>query len=374
MTHAPAAPAVRIRNVSKHFASGARGAAAPVRAVDDVSLDIRAGEFFALLGPSGCGKTTLLRMIAGLELPTAGQIEIAGQDVSGLPAHRRPVNMVFQHYALFPHLTVARNVGFGLRYQGVRGGGAASRVRDALALVQLAGYDDRLPGQLSGGQRQRVALARALVLRPKVLLLDEPLSALDQKLRREMQLELKRLQRSLGITFVFVTHDQEEALTMADRVAVMNHGRVEQLDAADRVFERPRTAFVAEFMGAANFMEARVVACAHAGSTVASDAAGYRFTIPARLPVGARVRFLVRPEKLSLQPDRPPGADELTMTVDVVDRAYQGISTVWTVRNRAGERLTIYEQNDEPPGVNAPAVGASLYACWDARNAVVLSD
>ncbi|CAA9396294.1 MAG: Spermidine/putrescine import ABC transporter ATP-binding protein PotA, partial [uncultured Phycisphaerae bacterium] len=289
MTQVPAtatAPAVRIANVSKHFraagaargAAGAAGAAGDVRAVDGVSLDIAAGEFFALLGPSGCGKTTLLRVIAGLESPTAGAVHVAGVDVTGLPAHRRPVNMVFQQYALFPHLTVARNVAFGLRYQRVRGAEAAARVRDALDLVQLPGYDDRYPGQLSGGQRQRVALARALVLRPRVLLLDEPLAALDQKLRREMQLELKRLQRSLGITFVFVTHDQEEALAMSDRVAVMNRGRVEQVDAAHRVFERPRTRFVAEFMGAANFMEAPADAAASRADAAASraDAAASR--------------------------------------------------------------------------------------------------
>src|SRR5258706_12410482 len=243
---------IQIHDVSKKFGD--------FLAVDRVFLDIQRGEFFSLLGPSGCGKTTLLRMIAGFEHPTSGQILIDSADVTGVPPYARPVHLVFQHYALFPHLSVAKNVAFGLRYQNVAKSDYATRVGEALALVQLSGLDHRYPHELSGGQKQRVALARALVLRPKVLLLDEPLGALDQKLRKEMQVELKRLQRSLGITFVFVTHDQEEAMTMSDRVAVMNAGRVEQCDAASTVFERPRTAFVAQFVGADNFFSADVIA------------------------------------------------------------------------------------------------------------------
>jgi spermidine/putrescine transport system ATP-binding protein len=360
-------PAVQVDHVSKRFGG--------VVAVDGVSLQVAAGEFFALLGPSGCGKTTLLRMIAGLEVPSAGRIRVAGEDVSHRPAHKRPVHMVFQHYALFPHLTVTRNVGFGLRYQGIRGAEAELRIEEALSLVQLEGYGARLPSQLSGGQRQRVALARALVLRPKVLLLDEPLSALDQKLRREMQLELKRLQRSLGITFVFVTHDQEEALTMSDRIAVLNHGRIEQLDAAERVFERPVTRFVAEFMGAANFMAARVVEATGTAATVASDA-GYRFTFPTPTPsrAGRSVRFIVRPEKLLLLPPGTSRSDLACMEVEILDRAYQGVSTVWTVQNRLGERLAVFEQNDQPPDGARLAVGGRATVCWHPRHTVVIDD
>src|SRR5256714_155547 len=226
-------------------------------AVDRVSLEIRRGEFFSLLGSSGCGKTTLLRMIAGLQTPTSGRLLLDGQDVTDVPAYRRPVHLVFQHYALFPHLNVAKNVAFGLRYQRhVAKSDHVRLVEKALSLVQLSGFESRYPDELSGGQRQRVALARALVLKPQVLLLDEPLGALDQKLRKEMQVELKNLQRELGITFVFVTHDQEEAMTMSDRIAVMNAGHVEQCDAASTVFEYPRTAFVAQFMCAANFFAA----------------------------------------------------------------------------------------------------------------------
>ena len=338
-------PAVRIQNISKHFANG------EVRAVDDVSLDVASGEFFSLLGPSGCGKSTLLRMIAGLETPTAGRLFVGNDDVTNLPPHRNPVNLVFQHYALFPHLSVEQNVGFGLRYHGVRDAAeTAKRVAEALELVRLPGCGKRRPDQLSGGQRQRVALARALVLRPKVLLLDEPFGALDQKLRREMQLEMKQLQRSLGLTFIFVTHDQEEALTMSDRIAVMNHGRVEQVDVADRVFERPRTRFVADFIGAANFME------------TTTD--------------GRQGTFVVRPEKLLLRATPAAERERLDcIPVTIDDRSYQGVSTVWTVRNDKGERLSIYEQNDEPPGDLGPLkVGARAYACWDPRHVVVLEN
>ncbi|MEO8503037.1 MAG: ATP-binding cassette domain-containing protein, partial [Acidobacteriota bacterium] len=237
----PATPgefSVEIERITKRFGD--------FKAVDDVSLDIRRGEFFSLLGPSGCGKTTLLRMIGGFELPSAGAIRINGEDVTRIPPYRRPANMVFQHYALFPHLSVEENIAFGLRYKSVPKADEPRRVADAISLVRLKGFEKRRPSQLSGGQRQRVALARALAMEPEVLLLDEPLGALDQKLRKEVQVELKNLQRSLGITFVFVTHDQEEALTMSDRIAVMNAGHVEQMDASSRVFEQPQTEFVAQ--------------------------------------------------------------------------------------------------------------------------------
>jgi len=329
--------AIDIRAVTKRFGE----VTAPVTAVDNVSLSIGRGEFFSLLGPSGCGKTTLLRMLAGLEHPTSGSILLDGREMAGVPPHLRPVNLVFQHYALFPHLNVAKNVAFGLRYQGVARRDENARVAEALELVRLGGLENRRPDQLSGGQKQRVALARALVLKPKVLLLDEPLGALDQKLRKEMQVELKALQKRLGITFVFVTHDQDEALTMSDRIAVMNAGRVEQADAAATVFERPRTLFVAGFLGAANLIDG----------------------------------FIVRPEKLSLRLESAPeGGAFLSLPVTVEDRVYQGINTIWTVRLDDGKRLTICQQNTEPFDVHAGAAGEKRHVWWDKRHAVYLDE
>jgi putative spermidine/putrescine transport system ATP-binding protein len=243
--------AVSFRGVERHYG--------PVRAVDGVDLDIMPGEFFAMLGPSGSGKTTCLRLVAGFEQPTAGSIRIFGEEVEGVPAYRRPVNTVFQDYALFPHMNVLDNVCYGLRIRGVPKAEREKLGRDALSLVKLAGMEARKPGQLSGGQRQRVALARALVVRPKVLLLDEPLGALDLKLREEMQGELKTLHKTIGLTFVFVTHDQGEALSMADRVAVFNHGRIVQVGAPEDIYERPRARFVADFVGGSNIVEPDMV-------------------------------------------------------------------------------------------------------------------
>ncbi len=359
-------PSVELRDLTKRFGD--------VAAVDAVTLDIRAGEFFSLLGPSGCGKTTLLRMIGGFELPTAGSIRIHGADVTGTPPFGRPVNMVFQHYALFPHLSVGENVAFGMRYHGVARGDEPRRVAAALALVQLSGYEARRPDQLSGGQRQRVALARALALEPKVLLLDEPLGALDQKLRKEVQVQLKQLQRSLGITFVFVTHDQEEALTMSDRIAVMNRGRVEQLDEAARVFERPATEFVANFMGASNFFDAFVRG---------GDAASFIVELPggaaARLPregrawnAGERLRLVVRPEKLDLRTHDLSTRGVPSVPVTVEDRVYQGVGTVWLVRGPGGERFSVYEQNERPEEGARFAAGASAFLCFRTRDAILL--
>jgi spermidine/putrescine transport system ATP-binding protein len=358
---------VEVRGVTKRFAD--------FTAVDGVSLDIRSGEFFSLLGPSGCGKTTLLRMIGGFELPTEGTIAIGGADVTGVPPYRRPVNMVFQHYALFPHLTVEENVSFGMRYKGVPRGQEAGKIAAALELVQLSGFEKRRPHELSGGQRQRVALARALALEPQVLLLDEPLGALDQKLRKEVQVQLKHLQRALGITFIFVTHDQEEALTMSDRVAVMNRGRVEQMDEAARVFERPATEFVANFMGASNFFAARVRE-ASASSVLLTLAAGgeARLSLPdAALRPGESVRFVVRPEKLDLRPRDLSGHGVPSVAVTIEDRVYQGVSTVWVVRDAADERFVVYEQNERPFEEGSKfAVGGRAYLCWNARHAVLV--
>src|SRR5689334_16851876 len=239
--------AVSFRNVSRHYGA--------VKAVDDVGFEIKDGEFFAMLGPSGSGKTTCLRLIAGFEQPTSGAVSIHGQDVTGIPPYERDVNTVFQDYALFPHMTVLENVEYGLRVKGVKKPDRRRRAEEALELVQLAGYDSRKPRQLSGGQRQRVALARAIVNHPRVLLLDEPLGALDLKLRQEMQIELKRIQQEVGITFVYVTHDQEEALTMSDRIAVFSHGRIEQVGSPTEVYERPANEFVAGFVGGSNVLE-----------------------------------------------------------------------------------------------------------------------
>jgi len=282
---------VEIRGVTKRFGS--------CTAVDDVSLAIRPGEFITLLGPSGCGKTTLLRLLAGFEAPDAGEIFLDHNDVTHLPPYRRNVNQVFQSYALFPHLNVRDNIGFGLRMQRRPRPETEERIREAIQIVSLVGLEDRFPDQLSGGQRQRVALARAIICRPKVLLLDEPLSALDAKLRRAMQLELKRLQRLLGLTFVFVTHDQEEALTMSDRIALMNRGRIEQLGETYELYHKPRTAFAADFLGQANLFQADIVG--RNGTTATARLRdGLELTISsAELPGDARsVLLSVRPEKV----------------------------------------------------------------------------
>ena len=307
---APVIPAVRFAGVTRHFGA--------VKAVDGVDLSIAPGEFFAMLGPSGSGKTTCLRLIAGFEQPDAGHIEIFGETVEGLPPYRRAVNTVFQDYALFPHLSVGDNVAYGLRVRGV---GRAERdrlAREALAMVKLAGLEGRRPAQLSGGQRQRVALARALVVRPKVLLLDEPLGALDLKLREEMQSELKSLQRALGLSFVFVTHDQSEALSMADRVAVFNEGRIVQVGPPEEVYERPATRFVAHFVGSANVLGAAQAA-----------ALG-----------GAELPSSLRPEKILLLPPGA-GAPQAAVLVDgvVEDVSYQGPVRRVVVRSSAGLKL-----------------------------------
>jgi spermidine/putrescine ABC transporter ATP-binding subunit len=357
---------VEVRNVTKRFGDFV--------AVADVSLNIRKGEFFSLLGPSGCGKTTLLRMIGGFELPTDGDILIGGADVTHLPPYKRPVHMVFQSYALFPHLTVEENVAFGLRYKSEIKD-QKSEIRKALDLVQMAGFVERYPNQLSGGQRQRVALARALVLQPQVLLLDEPLGALDQKLRKEVQVELKNLQRSLGITFIFVTHDQEEALTMSDRIAVMNRGKVEQLDASAQVFEYPKTEFVAEFMGASNFFKGVVSSIAD-GLMSISHVAGVDVKVPTGKSVSQpndEVRFVVRPEKLDLKARKLTGRDAVCVEVKIEGRVYQGINTVWIVRNATNDRFIVYEQNDKPFEEGGEfRVGGKAWMCWNPQHTVLV--
>ncbi len=286
-------PAVAMQGVTKRFGGGRGGE--PVVAVDDLDLEIRDGEFFSLLGPSGCGKTTSLRMIAGFEYPSAGSVRIFDQEVGLEPPNRRPVNTVFQSYALFPHMTVVQNIAFGLEMQKVPSGEIATRVGEVLELVQLSGQARRRPTQLSGGQQQRVALARALVNHPKVLLLDEPLGALDLKLRQAMQLELKRIQEQVGITFVYVTHDQEEALTMSDRIGVMNLGQLLQVGPPEAIYDTPRTRFVADFIGDTNLLAAEVV---DAHSARLTD--GTLVRVATGRPTGATVTLAIRPEKLGL--------------------------------------------------------------------------
>lgn len=311
-------PMIDVRAVTKRFGSFA--------AVDDVSLQIRAGEFLTLLGPSGCGKTTLLRLISGFEQPDAGEIWIAGENVTGLPPYRRNVNQVFQSYALFPHLTVRENIAFGLRMQKVPKGESDRRIEEVMALVALTGFEHRRPSELSGGQRQRVALARAIVPRPSVLLLDEPLSALDAKLRKAMQLELKHLQRRLGMTFVFVTHDQEEALTMSDRIAVFGKGRIEQLGTAGDIYHRPQSAFVADFVGETNVL--RGVIAAREGDKMDVKLPG-GFVIRANVglvpPEATVVQLSIRPEKICLT----AGSSDVGRTVParVSEIVFQGATS-----------------------------------------------
>ena len=327
MTGAPT-PLVRFEGVTKRFGETV--------AVDGVSLDIAEGEFFALLGPSGCGKTTLMRMLAGFVQPDAGRILLNGQDIAGLPPHRRPSSMMFQTYALFPHLNVEKNVAFGLVQQGWDKGRAAARVEEMLSLVRLEGLNRRRPHQLSGGQAQRVALARALAPGPKILLLDEPLAALDRKLREETQLELKALQRRLGVTFMIVTHDQDEAMVVADRIAVMRVGGIAQVGPPAEVYERPTSRYVAEFLGEANLFP---------------DGAGFS---------------LVRPEKMILSAAKAPG----TIAGEVAEIAYFGDRTRYVIRRAQGRPLLVSRANAGPP--LAFAVGDAAWVSYAPEAAVAL--
>ncbi len=328
-------PIIEIRSVTKRFGSTV--------AVDDNSLDIRSGEFFALLGPSGCGKTTLLRMLAGLEIPTSGQFLIDGEDMAGIPPNRRPVNMVFQSYAVFPHMNVFDNVAYGLRVAGTPKARIGTEVMAALVQVRLEDYRDRMPDQLSGGQKQRVALARALVKKPKVLLLDEPLSALDAKLREAMQIELVSLQHSVGITFVIVTHDQDEALSMADRIAVIRAGKIEQVATPRELYEYPRTRFVADFIGKMNVFD---VASRTAGDglvTVAVPRLG-EIAIPWQEPADTVDSIAIRPEKTRLSRKRPK-AELFSVSARVTNVAYHGSESRVFVETEAGLPLQGTVQN-----------------------------
>jgi spermidine/putrescine transport system ATP-binding protein len=345
---------VRLVDVTKRFDD--------VTAVDSLSLEIEHGSFFALLGPSGCGKTTTLRMIGGFEQPTEGQIYLGDADVSGLPSYKRDVNTVFQSYALFPHLSIFENVAFGLRRQGIRGGTLTGQVNEILRLVGLEGMGKRKPRQLSGGQQQRVALARALVNKPKVLLLDEPLGALDLKLRKQMQLELKGIQHDVGITFVHVTHDQEEAMTMADQIAVMNRGRIEQLGTPTELYETPASAYVASFLGASNLIAGTV-----SGSDTVRLHGGPEVRVRPRAIAGrtGEVAVGIRPEKIELG-----GGQANTLDGTIVEQAYVGVATQYIVDTECGQ-MTVYRQNASP-GLNGAAPGQRLILSWSPESTFVV--
>ena len=365
--------AVEFRGVSKHFADHGHE---EVAAVNGVNLAVLEGEFFSLLGPSGCGKTTSLRMIAGFELPSEGEVYIRGQAMGATPPNKRPVNTVFQNYALFPHMTIAQNVAFGLEMDRVQKPIIARRVQEALEMVRLPGYDLRKPKQLSGGQQQRVALARSLVKRPAVLLLDEPLGALDQKLRKEMQLELKKLQREVGITFIYVTHDQEEALTMSDRIAVMNGGKVLQIGTAHEIYEQPNCRFVADFIGETSFLEGTVAE--QRGRDVSIALCGGS-AIPAHLSVslttGQSVTVAIRPEKMHLH-----GLQEHVRLPDsyvqipgrVEEVVYIGTDTHYRVRLPGEQVVRVREQNTDPFARRLAAPGDAVIVSFAPAAARIL--
>jgi spermidine/putrescine transport system ATP-binding protein len=362
--------AIELVGVEKEFTGGGHD----VRAVEHVDLQIAEGEFFALLGPSGCGKTTTLRMIAGFEEPTSGQILLHGRDMVGVPPFRRDVNMVFQQYALFPHMDVFENVAFGLRRKKVDKGEIKRRVAEALALVELEGRETRKPRQLSGGQQQRVALARALVNRPRALLLDEPLGALDLKLRQAMQLELKRIQREVGITFVYVTHDQEEALTMSDRLVVMNAGRIEQLGSPRELYEHPATRFVANFIGTSNILTGRLERNGDTWALAGKGPDQRVLVADARdAREGQDVELAVRPEKIVLRTEQdPPPPDRTALKVKVDEVVYLGTSTQYRTVTDGGDAIAVYRQNaSATPGADVLA-GQVGWLEWPPEHSYVL--
>jgi spermidine/putrescine transport system ATP-binding protein len=357
-------PAIELSGVVKEFR--ARGEV--VVAVRGIDLEIREGEFFSLLGPSGCGKTTTMRMVAGFEEPTQGAIRLHGQDVTGIPPNKRDVNMVFQSYALFPHMNVFENVAFGLRRKSVAKPEITRRVGEMLDIVDLAGRGERRPRELSGGQQQRVALARALVNNPRALLLDEPLGALDLKLRQAMQVELKRIQREVGITFVYVTHDQGEALTMSDRIAVMNDGSIEHLGTPREIYEHPKTRFVAGFIGTSNLLTGTVTRLDgdHAIIQISQDE---QIIVPVQdraVSEGSRLELTVRPEKIDLTSARPSG-EGCALRGTVTEVVYLGTSTNFSVTTSVGADVVVFQQNSASAG-NMAARGDSVWLSWNPQH------
>ncbi len=354
-----AKPIVEIRNVTKRWGS--------FLAVDDISLDIAEGEFFAMLGPSGCGKTTLLRMVSGFETPSEGEVRIGGEDMTWVPPNKRPVNMVFQSYAVFPHMTVRKNVAYGLEVDRVPAAEIKTRVDEALALVQLSQFADRKPDQLSGGQRQRVALARALVKKPRVLLLDEPLSALDAKLRDAMRLELVKLQQQIGVTFIMVTHDQDEAMAVADRIAVLHKGRIRQVASPETLYQRPADAFVADFIGRTNFFEPKSVRRAGAGATVeTAETAALAFD---RVPEGD-ITLSLRPEKVRIGPE---AKGDVTLQARLGDVAFQGENSVVELHLPSGRAILAFVAGDAAATVGAMEEGSAIPVAWNASDMLPLA-
>ncbi|MGN6776845.1 ABC transporter ATP-binding protein [Rhizobium sp.] len=366
-TDPSAKPYISFKNVTKKFGD--------FTAVDNLSLNIYNREFFALLGASGCGKSTLLRMLAGFEQPTTGEIVLDGQDLAGTPPYRRPVNMMFQSYALFPHMSVEKNIAFGLRQDGMPKAEIDDRVGQMLKLVKLEQFAKRKPNQLSGGQRQRVALARSLAKRPKVLLLDEPLGALDKKLREETQFELMDLQQSLGLTFVVVTHDQEEAMTMADRIAVMSHGKVVQVATPAEIYEAPNCRFVADFIGDVNILDGNVTSAQAGIVEIAVDSGFTVRTASVDMPsAGSRASLAVRPEKLRVSPRPPANASLNAAEGEIWDIAYLGDMTVFHVKLKSGQVVKASSLNAVRAVEEPFAYDQNVWVSFDENAGVLLKD
>ncbi len=352
---------IELSGVSKTYDGGAR-------AVDDIHMTIEEGEFFSLLGPSGCGKTTTLRMIAGFEIPSDGVIRVAGADITHVPAHKRDMGMVFQNYALFPHRTVRENVAFGLRMRGMARSVIARKVDEALSMVALTGFEDRRPAQLSGGQQQRVALARAIVIEPRVLLCDEPLGALDKKLRQSMQFELKQLQKTLGVTLVFVTHDQEEALAMSDRIAVLNGGKVEQVGTPVEIYDRPATSFVADFIGDTNLFRGEIARAA-SGEGVLAVASDLSLPLPALSSASGALSVALRPEKIRLSAGT---STEACAAGQVESTNFQGGFVLYRIALSGGRHVLAQQSNNGSGQTFAPGDAVSL--AWSPADLVILRD
>ena len=363
----PAAePHVRLLNVTKRFGA--------FTAVDNISLDIFKGEFFSLLGPSGCGKTTLLRMLAGFEMPSAGAILLEGEDMSAVPPYQRPVNMMFQSYALFPHMTVEQNIAFGLKQDRVPKQEIVKRVAEVIDMVQLGDFARRKPHQLSGGQRQRVALARSLIKKPKMLLLDEPLGALDKKLREQTQFELMNIQEETGITFVIVTHDQEEAMTVSSRIAVMDHGRIVQVATPTEIYEYPNSRYVASFLGDVNVVEGRLQTKSDDSASVTSPEAGCDITTAQALemPAGSTVWVAIRPEKLNISREAPAATETNCMTGTVWDIGYLGSLSIYHVKLESGKMVTAARANATRSSEPEITWEDRVYLTWKPDSALVL--